>query len=117
MLLALRQRQAYAREQIYQGQPKGEGIPLIIVRHKKTVFSMAWVKLTLVVCYIPYIISVLTIRMNAIDDRWGGISGLVVWEAFFLNSTLKPILYCLQITEVRKAVKDTVRQFFAHRCK
>ena len=119
IFLALRKQQVYAQVQIYQGQPNDEGIPLIIARYKKTVFSIAWVQLALVACYSPYIISAITIRMNANKDGWGGMGARIIWEAsltlVFLNSTLNPILYCWKITEVRKAVKDTLRQFCCSR--
>ena len=113
IFLALRQ--TFVLDQIYHRPPKGERIPLIIPRYKKTVFSIAWLQLALVVCYVPYIVSVISIRVNAVNDVWGGISGLIVWEAsltlVFLNSSLNRILYCWQISELRKALKDTVRQF------
>ena len=115
IFLAVRKQQVWAQDQICRGQPKGEGIPLIIARYKKTVFSIAWVQLALVACYSPYIISAIAIRMNASEDGWGGMGARIVWEAsltlIFLNSTLNPILYCWKITEVRRAVKNTLRHF------
>ena len=112
IFLALRQRQACAQDQIYQGQPKGEGIPLMIARYKKTVSSIAWVQLALVVCYGPYIVSVITKKLK---DGSTGMGASIFSDAsvtlVFLNSTLNPILYCWKIPEVRKTVKDTVRQF------
>ena len=41
---------------VQQAQPPNEGaIPLNIARYKKTVSSIAWVQLALLVCYLPFI--------------------------------------------------------------
>ena len=53
--------------------------------------------------------------MNADKDGWAGMSARIVCDAsvtpFYSNSFLNPILDCWKIKEVRKAVKDTVKQF------
>ncbi|XP_078342962.1 melanocortin receptor 4-like [Oculina patagonica] len=87
--LTLRQHQASVQDHVHQGQPNGGGIPLNIARYKKTVSSIAWVQLALVVCYVPFAAVILV----------------------YLNSSLNPILYCWKIKEVRQAVKDTIKQF------
>ena len=107
--LRLQQHQTQV-EHVHQGQPNRQGNPLIITQYKKTIYSIAWVQLAMVVCYVPFIISVIIIMIKG----WSGVSVDIVWASavtlFFLNSSLNPILYCWKITEVRKAVKDTVKQ-------
>ena len=109
----LRQHQAQVQG-VHQGQPNGEGIliSLNITRYKKTVSSIACVQLALVACYVPFIISLVSIM---IPGRRGRMSASIVWisvQTFaYLNSSLNPILYCWKIKEVRQAVKDTVRKF------
>ncbi|XP_078361254.1 adenosine receptor A2a-like [Oculina patagonica] len=100
--LKLRHYQAQVQNQDLQGQPNGAGIPLNVARYKKTVSSIMWVQLALVVCYVP-----LVLYVNGMDNY-------VMWNAtatlIYLNSSLNPIFYCWKIREVRQAAKDTIRQ-------
>ena len=102
----LRQHQAQIQGQFHQGH--GGGTPLNMIRYKKTVSSILWVQLVLLLCYIPFVVvSILTI-----DEE---ISFDVIWAAtvtlVFLNSSLNPILYCWKINEVRQEMKDLMRNF------
>ena len=109
--LRLQQHQTQV-EHVHQGQPNRQGNPLIITQFKKTVYSIAWVQLAMVVCYVPYIVSSIIIRTV---DGWRGVSAEIFRAStvtlLYLNSSLNPILYCWKITEVRQGVKDTVKQF------
>ena len=82
---------------------------LNIARYRKAVYSALWVQLVLVVCYLPYnIVRVLTVN-NAPSSSYflaWSISATLV----YLNSSLNPFLYCWKISEVRQAVKETIRQ-------
>ena len=109
----LRQNQAQIRHHVHQRQPtRGESAPLNIARFKKTVSSIAWVQLALVVCYIPF--GVVTII--ATISGWTRISSLL-WvlatSLVNLNSSLNPILYFWKMREVRQAVQETMRQFIS----
>ena len=77
------------------------GSPLNIARYKKTLSSISWVQVALLVCYIPY--SIVAGSGNTNQVIWSATASLV-----FLNSSLNPILYCWKIREVRHAVKDTI---------
>ena len=103
--LKLRQHQTQIQNQLSQEQPNGGGSPLNIARYKKTVSSILWVQLALVVCYAPYGV-VAGIAINNLVVQFAS-STLV-----YLNSSLNPILYCWKIREVRQAVKDTIRQLY-----
>ena len=107
----LRQHQAQVQG-IRQGQPNGRGMPLNIARYKKTVSSIAWVQLALVLCYVPLIITM----VSTIITGWSGMSANIVMISVqtivCLNSSLNPILYCWRIKEVRRTVNDTVRKFY-----
>ena len=103
--LKLRQQQAQIQNRAAQGQPNGGGNQLNIARYKKTVSTILWVQLALVVCYGPYAIWAGTAA--GIDD---GVVWVTAATLVFLNSSLNPILYCWKIREVRQAVKDTIRQ-------
>ena len=53
----LRYRQVQVHGNTQQGQrPNGGGNQLNIARYKKTVYSIAWVQLALLICYFPYIL-------------------------------------------------------------
>ena len=81
-----------------------------MARYRKAVYSALWVQLALVVCYVPrftveIMISLSTKRFSNLFILHGMANVLV-----FFNSTLNPFLYCWKISEVRRAVKQTIRQ-------
>lgn len=77
-----------------------------IARYKKTVSSILWVQLALVVCYVPFcIVSILRVNDMKYSMAWLATATLV-----YFNSSLNPILYCWKIGEVRQAVKNTIGQ-------
>ena len=82
---------------------------LNIARYRKAVSTAIWLQLTLVTCYLPYgEVSSLKAKSGlsaSLCHAWIYTATLV-----FLNSSLNPILYCWKIEEVRRAVKDTIRQ-------
>ena len=114
--LRLRHHQIHLQENLQQqGQPPNRGeIPLNIARYKKTVSSIAWVQLALLICYLPF--SVFRILwFHDVPDL--GIASNVTFSFLFLNSSLNPILYCWKIKDVRQAVKDTINSTVVHRPK
>ena len=107
--LRLRHHQIHLQENLQQqGQPPNRGeIPLNIARYKKTVSSIAWVQLALLICYLP--LSVYHILWFHDVLNLGIIASDVTFSFLFLNSSLNPILYCWKIKDVRQAVKDTIK--------
>jgi len=108
--LRLRHHQIQLQEnQQQQGQPPNGGeIPLNIARYKKTVSSIAWVQLALLVCYLPFsVVNILSFH-DVLHVDLGSASD-VTFSFLFLNSSLNPILYCWKIKDVRQAVKDTIK--------
>ena len=92
-------------------------ISLNITRYRKTVSTAMWVQLAMVACYLPYIV-VLPYSQYGEERRIGQSLTLDVAVDFastliFFNSSLNPILYCWKIKEVRRAVKDTLRQLLS----
>ncbi|XP_078351483.1 melanocyte-stimulating hormone receptor-like [Oculina patagonica] len=111
IFLTLRHHQIQVQNQIHEGQPNQPISPLNIARYRKAVSSALWLQLTLVLCYLPHGI------VTALSTHTGQSSSVILLRQFsmtlvYLNSTLNPILYCWKITEVRQAVKDTIRQLF-----
>ena len=108
IFLALRLHQAQIQDHVQQqpGQPNA----LNMAQYRKAVYSALLVQLVLFACYVP--VSVVAIVMA---HRQANLSHLVVALGISgtlanLNSTLNPFLYCWKISEVRQAVKHTIRQ-------
>ena len=112
ILCTLRHNQIHFQNHVAQGQPS-QAIPLNIARYRKAVYSALWVQGTFVVCYLPA-----TIAVSLMPQRGIGIpiSAYRAWHftatLVYLNSSLNPLLYCWKISEVREAVKETLRQLF-----
>ena len=108
--LKLRQQQAQVQQRVEQEQVNGGEIPLNIARYKKMVHSVAWLQMALIVCYMP-IISLLsfTIVNQRFEKEFLYRSAITV---VFLNSSINPILYCWRIREVKREVKNILKQIY-----
>lgn len=94
-----------------EGKYNSTGSPLNIARYRKTVSAALWLQMTLVACYVPFCVvtalyAITGLRSPSRDFAWEAALTLVMF-----NSSLNPILYFWKIREMRKAVKDTLRQF------
>ena len=110
----LRYRQVQVHRNTQQGQrPNGGGNQLNIARYKKTVYSVAWVQLALLICYFPY--NVLGF-LRLFDKLNNSTEIAILWGSFvtlvYLNSSLNPALYCWRIRDVRQEVKNMIRKIF-----
>ena len=108
ILRTLRHHQAQEQNNIQQ-QPSQPNA-LNMARYRKAVYSALWVQLVLVVCYVPNMTVEIVISLSL-----KGLSKIIVIRGManvlvFFNSTLNPFLYCWKISEVRRAVKQTIRQ-------
>ena len=109
IFLTLRHNRVQMQLHVHHGEIS-QGRQLRRERYRKTVINALWVQVTLVVCYLPHGVVEALLSLNGVTSvlfKARGIDASFV----FLNSSLNPILYCWKIKEVRKAVKDTVRQF------
>ena len=110
----LRYRQVQVHCNTQQGQrPNGGGNQLNIARYKKTVYSIAWVQLALLVCYFPLNLMVFLRLLGKLPFST---EIHVLWELLvtllYLNSSLNPALYCWRIKDVRQEVKNMIRKIF-----
>ena len=100
----LRHHQAQVQQQ--PSQPNA----LNMARYRKAVHSALWVQSVLVICYTPYYIVGIVVTYSTTYSS----HSVVAWEMaiilVFFNSTLNPFLYCWKISEVRRAMKQTIRQ-------
>ena len=111
IFLKLRHNRVQAQGHIDQDHAS-HGVSLRMARYRKTVYSVLWVKLALVICYLPYSILNILMLFSAPSQFLFDCICISV-TCVFLNSTLNPILYCWKIKEVRGVVKHTIRQLFA----
>ena len=104
--LSRHQTQIQDHGQQHPSQPNA----LNIARYRKAVHSALWVQLALFVCYLPYCIVVIFTAFSKISQTHLAVSGTLTLILVSFNSTLNPFLYCWKISEVRQAVKQTLRQ-------
>ena len=82
-------------------------------RYKKTVTNALLVHLTLAICYLPFAVVTVIIVIRGLSSALFLVGGVAV-SLVYLNSSLNPVLYCWKIKEIRRAVKNTIRQFCAY---
>ena len=102
----LRNHQAQVRDQQQLNQTNA----LNMARFRKAVYSALWVQLALVVCYAP----ICTVNIVIAHTKKYSFLQVVISNVAFIllcfNSTLNPFLYCWKISEVREAVKQTIKE-------
>ena len=108
IFLALRRHQAQIQDHVQQqpGQPNA----LNMAQYRKAVYSALWVQLALVVCYAPIWTVEIVIALTKKYSLLSVVTRKVAVTLLYFNSTLNPFLYCWKISEVRQAVKQTIRQ-------
>ena len=91
-----------------QHQQPSQPNALNMARYRNAVHSALWVQLALVVCYLPGGIEPVLLRYSEPSSYQliGSVTSLLI----FFNSILNPFLYCWKISDVRQAVKQTIRQ-------
>ena len=100
--------QAQVQDHIQQ-QPSQPNA-LNMARYRKAVHSALWVQLVLVVCFTPYYIVAIVVTYGTTYSSQLVITGEMATMLVYFNSTLNPFLYCWKISEVRRRMKQTIRQ-------
>ncbi|XP_078349800.1 adenosine receptor A3-like [Oculina patagonica] len=110
IFLTLRNHHSQVHGNIQEQQQPGQTIPLNIARYRKAVSSALWVQLTLVTCYLPFGIVGVFSYINLYYLSPSRVLALSITATLvYLNSSLNPLLYCWKISEVKQAVKQTIR--------
>ena len=104
----LRYHQAQVGDQQQSSQTKAQNM----ARFREAVYSALCVELALVVCYVPIFVLGIVITHTKKYSLLLVVTWEVVVTLLYFNSTLNPFLYCWKISEVRQAVKHTIRQAF-----
>ena len=102
----LRYHQAQVRDQ----QQLSRTNALNMARFRKAVYSALWVQLALVVCYVPIFTVGIVIALTKKYSLLLVVARKVATILLCYNSTLNPFLYCWKISEVRQAVKRTLKE-------
>ena len=108
-----KQVQLHTKEREIHKEPSsngGEG-RLNMERYKKSVSSIAWVQLALLLCFVPFTVGSMLFTHRKLTGVATGIAHFCVSIPYVLfNPALNPILYCWKIREVKQAMKETVRK-------
>ena len=106
--------QAQVQDNIQQqlSQPNA----LNMARYRKAVHSALWVQSVLVVCYTPYYILAIVVTYGTTYSSQLVITGEMATILVYFNSTLNLFLYCWKISEVRRRMKQTIRQALCCPC-
>ena len=108
IFMSLRHNQIHCQNHVVQGQSRQVNT-LNKARYRKAVYSALWVQVTLLICYLPFLIAVALTPQRGMPLSTYLARGFTV-TLVFLNSSLNPLLYCWKIIEVRQAVKETLQQ-------
>ena len=110
IFFALNRHQAQVRDPHQDQHQTSQPNALNMVRYKKAVYGALWVQLALVFCYAPsFTVEIVIIFSRNRSQNLIILRGMANVMVLF-NSTLNPFLYCWRISEVRQAVKQTIRQ-------
>ena len=100
----------YHQVQVGDQQQPSQTNALNMARFRKAVYSALWVQLALVVCYAPMYTVTIVIAYTKKYSLLLVVTRKVAFILLFFNSTLNPFLYCWKISEVRQAVKQTIKE-------
>ena len=103
----------YQRTQVHSSpsQQDNQTISLNILRYRKTVFTSLWLQMSLVFCYLPYLL-LSPFAYNQIEEKHSSTLYTQFYSTLtlmFSNSALNPILYCWKIKEVRRVMMEILQ--------
>ena len=108
--LTLRCRQAQVQQETAPRQFNGPS-RVHELKYKRSVSTTMLVSIFMIACYLPFAIFATVIAIHQeISSSSLAAEGIVASLVYF-NSSINPVIYCLRIREVRKAVKATIRRF------
>ena len=100
----------YHQAQVGDQQQPSQTNALNVARFRKAVYSGLRVQLASVVCYAPIYTVTIVIAHTEKYSLLLVVTRKIALILIYFNSTLNPFLYCWKISEVRQAVKQTIRQ-------
>ncbi|XP_022803194.1 5-hydroxytryptamine receptor 1A-like [Stylophora pistillata] len=103
-------RHQQSRVKTYVQQQPSQQNTLDLARYRKALYSTLWVQSAFVVCYAPFYIVETAIAHTKTYSSYFIVLRKVAVVLVYFNSTLNPFLYCWKISEIRQAVKKTIRK-------
>ena len=103
--LKLRHRQIEVRQ-------ANQTTPISLARYRNSVCNALWMQLVLVFCVIPFCV-VTPFTYPTVGRRQSSALHIALMSAAtlaFFNASVNPFLYCWKIKQVRRAVKNTLKQ-------
>lgn len=98
------------RNQIQASASSGNQVSQIcMARYKKSVKSMLCVYCTVLLCYAPFLCSMVVIQVYGRNPVLHVASNLAL-TVLLINSSLNPFVYCLKMREIRVAVLQVLRE-------
>ena len=97
------QNQIYSQNQLQNTQTREA------LRERKSVYNALFVYFVFLVCYLPYLPSVILYLINTSEILFF----IAKYASLFLiclNSSLNPIVYCWRFPEIRQIVKSTIKK-------
>ena len=102
--------------QIHQQANGPEPANFNVLRYRRTVANMLWIYGVFLVCYIPFLLSLVAILVAGLTSSTRFAVQLSATAVFF-NSSLNPFLYCWRINELKEKVfakLSALSNFFHH---
>ena len=102
--------------QIRQQANVSEPASINVHRYRRTVTNMLWICGFFLICYIPFLLSLVAILVAGLTNSTRFAVQLSATAVYF-NSSLNPFLYCWRINELKEKVfanLSTLRNFFRH---
>ena len=78
---------------------------------KKSAITMFVVHCFFILCYLPYVCTVIALIITEhVASKQSALEMSLI--IMFMNSCINPVVYCWRVSEIRKAMRETVRKCF-----
>ena len=85
-----------------------------LLRQRKSSLNALVVYLVFLVCYLPYIFTIILLLVLDSEDTSLLLAERASLILIFLNSSINPLVYCWRYREIRDSVKSTLKKLFLH---
>ncbi|XP_068747148.1 adenosine receptor A3-like [Montipora capricornis] len=111
IFLVLRQNKDKLGPRALWQRQANQAVQLNATLYRKTVYTILWVQMALIICYLPYTIITLLLRFRTgRPSVWLLVAWRYAGTLLYFNSSLNPVLYCWKMRAVKNAMKETVQQ-------
>ena len=82
----------------------GSNCHFSVITYRKSVFTISYVVAAMLLCYLPYLCSILARSLVEYPNNTVRLALNVTHMITFANSAWNPVLYCWRIREIRRAI-------------